>query len=249
LTKADCALLFVFAHPDDESFSGAGTAMKYAAAGARTVLVTATRGERGKMGDPPVCAPDEIAACREKELRQAAAIIGFDELHLLDYRDRELADAPPKEIRQTLVSIVRRVRPSVVLTFDPNGFNVHPDHVAISRFTSDAISAAADPRWLPDTGSPHLVPRLLWTPTFPPWDAAQFERIETHASADFVIDVSEWRGRRIAALRAHRTQHLSIDRYFFNQPDLARVLALETWRQAWGPALSRRPSDDLLTGV
>lgn len=44
------AILFCFAHPDDESFSGAGTAMKYAAVGTRTVLVTATLGERGKVG-------------------------------------------------------------------------------------------------------------------------------------------------------------------------------------------------------
>jgi LmbE family N-acetylglucosaminyl deacetylase len=223
--------------------------MKYAAAGARTAIVTATRGERGKAGDPAVCAPEDLAACREKELREASAIIGFDELHLLDYRDRELANAPPEEIRQTLVSIIRRVRPTVVLTFDPNGFNVHADHVAISRFTSDAVSAAADPRWLPETGTPHIVSRLLWTPTFPPWDAARFERVDTHPSADFVINVSEWRERRIAALRAHRTQHLSIDRYFFDQPALDRVLAVETWRQAWGPPLGDRPADDILQGL
>jgi N-acetylglucosamine malate deacetylase 2 len=223
--------------------------MKYAAAGARTAIVTATRGERGKAGDPAVCAPEDLAACREKELREASAIIGFDELHLLDYRDRELANAPPEEIRQTLVSTIRRVRPTVVLTFDPNGFNVHADHVAISRFTSDAVSAAADPRWLPETGTPHIVSRLLWTPTFPPWDAARFDRIDTHPSADFVINVSEWRERRIAALRAHRTQHLSIDRYFFDQPALDRVLAVETWRQAWGPPLGDRPADDILQGL
>lgn len=249
MTKTDCTILFVFAHPDDESFSGAGTAMKYSSAGARTVLVTATRGERGKAGHPPICAPEELAACREKELRQAAAIIGYDELHLLDYRDRELSNAPPEEVRKTLVSLIRRVRPGVVITFDSNGFNVHPDHVAISRFTSDAIAAAADPRWLPDTGNAHIVGRLLWTPTFPPWDAASFERIDAHPSADFVIDVSDWRERRIAALRAHRTQHLSIDKYFFDQPDPARVLAVETWRQAWGPPLGRRPSNDIVEGL
>jgi LmbE family N-acetylglucosaminyl deacetylase len=146
------ALLFCFAHPDDESFSGAGTAMRYAAAGARIVLVTATLGQRGKLGDPPVCAPEDLEATRERELREAARIIGFDDLHLLGYRDKELADAPPDAMRQSLVSIIRGVRPSIVLTFDPNGFNVHPDHVAISRFTTEAVAAAADPRWCPEAG-------------------------------------------------------------------------------------------------
>ena len=88
-------MLFCFAHPDDESFSGAGVAMKYAETGVRSVLVTATRGERGKVGDPPVCTPEELPACREHELRNALAIIGIAELHLLGYRDRELADSTP----------------------------------------------------------------------------------------------------------------------------------------------------------
>ena len=142
-------LLFCFAHPDDESFSGAGTAMKYAAAGARTVLVTATLGQRGKCGDPPVCRPEDLESTRERELREAVRIIGFDALHLLGYRDRELSEAPPAAVRTALVAIIRRERPSIVFTFDPNGFNVHPDHIAISRFTSDAIAASADPRWDP----------------------------------------------------------------------------------------------------
>jgi N-acetylglucosamine malate deacetylase 2 len=243
------AIVFSFAHPDDESFSGAGTAMKYAAAGMRTVLVTATRGERGKAGDPPVCTPEELGACREKELKEAAAIIGFDEVHQFRYRDRELADAPPDEMRRMLASVIRRARPAIVITFDPNGFNAHTDHIAISRFTSDAIAAAADPRWHPDAGDAHAVARLLWTPTIPPWDAARVDRLDAHPSADFVLDVSAWCHRRAAALRAHRSQHLSIDRYFFNQPDLARVLAVETWRQAWGPPLRRRPADDIMEGL
>lgn len=238
-------LLFCFAHPDDESFSGAGTAMKYAAAGARIVLVTATRGEKGKRGDPPVCGPDEIAKTRERELREASRIIGFDELYLLGYVDRELAAAPPEPVRATLVGIIRRERPDLVLTFDPNGFNAHSDHVAISRFTSEAVSAATDPRWHPEAGEPHQVTRVLWTPPIPPWEAARLPRIEDAPGADFVLDVSAWRDRRIAALRAHRTQHQSIDRYFFDQPDLDRVLATEIWRQGYGPRLFQRPMREL----
>jgi len=245
----DRCILFCFAHPDDESFSGAGTVMKYAAAGVRSVLVTATRGERGKAGDPPICARDDLPACRERELREAARIIGFDELHILDYRDRELAEAPPDHIRRSLVAVMRRVRPSVVATFDPNGFNRHPDHVAISRFVSDAITASADPRWHPDAGEPHVVSRLLWTPPIAAWEAGTVDRVEERGGADFVLDVSSWRDRRRAALRAHRSQHLSIDRLFFSRSDLDRVLGVEVWRHAWGPPLAQRPSADLLEGI
>ena len=237
-------LLFSFAHPDDESFCGAGTAMRYAAAGSRIVLVTATLGQQGKCGDPPVCSPEQLATTRERELREAAKVIGFDALHLLGYQDRQLAEAPPAEIRAALVSILRQERPDVVFTFDPNGFNVHPDHVAISRFTQEAIAAAADARWLPAAGAPHSVGRLLWTPPMPPWESAVMPGLEGEPGADYIIDVSAWRDRRIAALRAHRSQHLSIDRYFFDRPDLDRILAAEVWRHGFGP-ISGRPRRDL----
>jgi N-acetylglucosamine malate deacetylase 2 len=242
-------ILFSFAHPDDESFSSAGTAMKYGSAGVRTVLVTATRGERGKTGNPPVCAPDELAACRERELREAVGVVGFDELHILDYRDKELADAPADAIRQSLVSLIRRIRPSVVASFDPNGFNLHPDHIAISRFTADAVAAASDPRWHPETGDPHIVPRVVWTPPIAAWEVATVPHLDDRPGADFVLDVTPWRDRKAAALRAHRSQHLSVDRLFFSQPDPYRLLGIEVWRQAWGPALRTRPSRDLMEGL
>jgi LmbE family N-acetylglucosaminyl deacetylase len=242
-------LLFCFAHPDDESFAAAGTAMKYAATGARIVLVTATLGDRGKAGDPPICAPTELAAYRERELREAVAIIGFDELHLLRYPDRALADAPADEIRRALVAVIRRTVPSVVFTFDPNGFNLHPDHIAIGRFTSDAIAAAADSRWHPDAGGPYIVPRLLWIPPMAPWDAAKCDRLDEQAGHDFILDVSAWRERKIAALRAHRTQHLSVEHHILNQPDPDRIVRTEIWRQAWGPPIPRRPAADVLEDV
>ena len=242
-------LLFCFAHPDDESFSGAGTAMRYAAAGARTALVTATLGQQGKCGDPPICTPEDLPRVREAELRQAADIIGFEQLHLLGYQDKALADAPQETVRRTLVEIIRRLRPQVVLTFDPDGFNRHPDHIAISRYTSDAVAAAKDRRWYPDTGEPHAVERLLWTPLLAPWEAVAVHDLTTQPSVDFAIDVSAWYDRRVAALRAHRTQHGSIDRYFLNRPDLRRILTTELWRQAWGPPIPQAPCSDILAGL
>lgn len=239
-------LLFSFAHPDDESFSGAGTAMKYAEAGVRSILVTATLGERGKVGDPPVCAVEELPACRERELRTAVDIIGIADLHLLGYRDRELVEAPPGAVRRALVAVIRDERPAIVLTFDPNGFNVHPDHIAISRFTSDAIAAAADPRWMPELGAAYAVPRLLWTPVPAPWETGAFD--PSVPGNDFIVDIAAWQARKAAALRAHRSQHLSIDRCFFNRPDVDRILAAETWRQAWGPPF-KRPAADIFAGM
>ena len=63
-------LLFLLAHPDDETFIAGGTIAKYAAAGVEIGVLCATRGQRGKTGD--VCSHDDLARVREGEVRNAA---------------------------------------------------------------------------------------------------------------------------------------------------------------------------------
>jgi hypothetical protein len=113
----------------------------------------------------------------------------------------------------------------------------------------DAVAAAADPRWYPEEGLPHIVRRVLWTPPLPPWQVTQVPRLEEQAGVDFVLDVSAWADRRAAALRAHRSQHLSIDRCFFSQADVDQILNIEIYRQGWGPPLTRRPERDVFAGL
>jgi N-acetylglucosamine malate deacetylase 2 len=238
-------LLLILAHPDDESFLAGGSACRYSGEGVRVVLATATRGESGKPGDPPLCAPADLAGVREQELRRAAAILGIAGIDLLGYRDRELSAAPPDEVRRRLVHLIRAERPQVVVSFDPNGGNLHPDHIAISRFATDAVAAAADPRWHPESGPPHEVARLAWVPGRRPWQLVRESDIGACPGADFVIDVSAWSARKLAALRAHATQHRSVERNFLSQPDGERLLGTEIFRQAFGPALSDRPVGDL----
>src|SRR5437763_910615 len=150
-------LLLLLAHPDDESFMAGGTIRALADRGVRVALVCATRGQLGSAGDPPLCARDELPALRERELRAACEILGVAHVEVLDYHDQQLAGAVPNEIRAALVRAVRRERPRVVITFDPNGVNGHADHCAISRFALDAVTAAADDRWLPEAGPAHHV--------------------------------------------------------------------------------------------
>jgi N-acetylglucosamine malate deacetylase 2 len=248
MTLSAPRLCFVFAHPDDESFLGVGLACRCRDEGGRVRLITATRGDAGKRGDPPVCSAEDLPDVRERELREVARIAGF-ELSVLGYRDRQLADAPPVEVRATLVGHLREFRPHVVVTFDPNGFNGHPDHVAISRFATDAVVAAADARYHPALGEPHETPRLLWTPPRPPWETFDTDRLDQEPGIDFVVDVRAWLAERLAALRAHRTQHLSIDRHFLRKPDLDRILAFECYRQARGPRPEGMPAIDVFAGL
>jgi LmbE family N-acetylglucosaminyl deacetylase len=242
-------ILLSFAHPDDETILAGGIIARYVESKIPVALSVATRGEEGKVGDPPVCTKDELPEVREAELRAAAAALGFIDITILGYRDRELAAAPPDGVRRQLVRLLRAHRPQVVITFDPNGTNLHPDHVAVSRFTSDAIAAAADARWFGDEGAPHRVGRLLWTPPQRPWHLIRAAGFPSLPGVDFAVDVAPWAGRKIEALRAHRTQHLSVNRIFFSQPDVDRLLSLELFRQAWGPELAVRPCADIFEGL
>ena len=77
------------------------------------------------------------------ELRAAAKELGVREVVLLDYLDGELDRAEPAAVIGRIAAEIRRVRPQVVVTFDPFGAYGHPDHVAISQFAASAVVAAA----------------------------------------------------------------------------------------------------------
>jgi LmbE family N-acetylglucosaminyl deacetylase len=238
------SILFVFPHPDDESHWGSGIALKYHHEGARTVLVTLTRGERGTTGG--LCTPKELPAVREQELREAARILKFDELEILSYVDKEVVNIAPDEIRRTLVARIRRERPLIVVTFDPDGLTFHIDHIATSRFVTDAIAAAGDARWYSELGDAYAVPRLLWTPPVLPWDKESFP---PRPGVDFLVDTSAcWRERR-QALEAHKTQHVVLNKLYLQQPNCEEMLSIDILRQAFGPALTRRPLNDVFDGL
>jgi LmbE family N-acetylglucosaminyl deacetylase len=248
-TVAAMSILLSFAHPDDESFFTVGVALQASEAGRGVTLCCATRGQRGSAGDPPVTTAEELPGVRERELRAAAAIMKVSRLEILPYEDRKLAEAPAAEIRASLVGLIRQHRPAIVITFDPNGGNLHPDHIAISRFTTDAVAAAADARFVPELGPPHRVPRLLWVGPVLPWEETGRDRLAAQPGVDFLIDIEPWREAKRQALAIHQTQQPSIRRVFFSQPNLDDILRFETFRLGAGVPPETVPATDLFSGL
>jgi LmbE family N-acetylglucosaminyl deacetylase len=160
-------LMAVLAHPDDESLGMGGTLARYASEGVETSLVTATLGQSGRYrGIPPGeghPGAEELGRIRERELRAAAAVLGIRELALLGYLDQHLDRADPHQAIARIAALVRRVRPQVVSTFGPEGGYGHPDHIAISQFTSAAVVAAADPSFATaGDAPPHAISKLYY---------------------------------------------------------------------------------------
>jgi LmbE family N-acetylglucosaminyl deacetylase len=157
-------LMCILAHPDDESLGTGAILAKYATEGVATYLVTATRGERGWFGDDEAYpGPEALGRIREAELRAAAQVLGLQNVAFLDYQDGDLDQANPAEAIDKIVTHLCRVRPQVVVTFDPNGAYGHPDHIAICQFSTAAVVAAADPDYAGrQAWPPHRVSKLYY---------------------------------------------------------------------------------------
>ena len=60
-----------------------------------------------------------------------------------------------------LVEVIREVRPQVLVTYDPNGFYGHPDHIQAHRVAWRAPDLAADPGFR-DGRAGHIA-KVYWT--------------------------------------------------------------------------------------
>lgn len=167
------SLAAVLAHPDDESFGMGGTLALYAQKGVAIHLICATRGEAGEMEADCLEGYDSIAQRRESELRCAAELLGISSVQFLDYRDsgmsgspdnqhpQALVNAPVANVAQQIADHIRRLRPQVIITFDPIGGYKHPDHIAIHKATVEAFKLSSDVNYNSDY-SPHRSDKLYF---------------------------------------------------------------------------------------
>jgi mycothiol S-conjugate amidase len=175
-------LMAVHAHPDDESSKGAATMARYAAEGARVMVVTLTGGERGDILNPAMDLPDvhgRMAEIRRDEMRKAAEILGVEH-HWLGFVDSGLPEGDPMpplpdgcfaleplELpTEALVKVIREFKPHVMTTYDEHGGYPHPDHVRCHQVSVAAYEAAGDYCRFPDAGEPWNVSKLYYNHGF-----------------------------------------------------------------------------------
>ena len=163
-------LLCVHPHPDDESIACGGVLARAAGHGDRTVVVTCTGGEEGDNLAGIDLDGRDLVAHRRRELAAALAHLGVGEHVELGYRDSGMAgteanDHPDsfhradlEEAAQRLATVLRRVRPDVVVSDDERGTYGHPDHVKAHQVTVRAVELAADPD-ADVPGAPWAVPK------------------------------------------------------------------------------------------
>jgi len=197
-------LLFVHAHPDDESIGTGATIAKYAAEGAHVTLVTCTLGELGEIIPPSLAhlaadREDRLGEYRIGELDAACAALGVTDHRFLGgpgrWRDSGMMGtegnddprcfwrADVDEAARALLDVIEEVRPEVLVSYDANGFYGHPDHIQAHRVAWRAF----------EKGTPGLV-------KFYATAAQDSDQVTTEIDATAYLDA------KIAAMRAHATQ-------------------------------------------
>ena len=204
-------MLFVHAHPDDETIDNGATMARYAAEGAHVALVTCTLGEEGDVVVPELAHlgaayDDRLAEHRAGELDAAMAALGVADhriLHGVDdrYRDSGMMGsasnehprcfwrADVDEAAQSLVATIRELRPQILVTYTPDGGYGHPDHIQAHRVAMRAAELAAQPDESPGA-EPHAISKIYWN--CHPRTAARFsaKALQAEEHTPFVLDES-----------------------------------------------------------
>jgi N-acetyl-1-D-myo-inositol-2-amino-2-deoxy-alpha-D-glucopyranoside deacetylase len=252
-------LLLVHAHPDDETIGTGATMAKYAAEGALVTLVTCTLGEEGEVLVPALAhlasdQDDALGHHRIEELAVACEALGVRDHRFLGgpgrWRDSGMMGTPQNdrpdvfwqadldEATRALVSVVREVRPQVVVTYDEIGGYGHPDHIQAHRVTVAAFEKAGDPSYAPELGEPWQPRKLYWTAFPKSVLQAGIDHLKEVGETNFFgvdsaddlpfgnpddevtteVDARDHLDAKVAAMRAHATQ-IAVDGPFFALSD------------------------------
>jgi len=177
-------LLAIFPHPDDAELTCGGTLLKSARQGYRVGVVDLSSGEMASRGSVEL---------RMEEAARAASILQVSVRENLRMPDSGLANVP--ETRLAVARVIRRLRPSIVITTAPSPFGRHPDHRVCAELVRDACFVAGLKMCEPEL--PANRPRkVLHSITYR----------EDYLKPTFVVDVSDVMDEKLRAVGTYASQ-------------------------------------------
>ncbi len=122
-------LLYIFPHPDDESFGPAPAIARQQREGHVVHLLTLTRGEATRERYRYGYTQSEMGRVRVEEMQCVAQVLGLSSLEVLDFPDGGLAELDPRQLEGVVQRAIVRHQPEVVVTYPVHGVSGHPDHL------------------------------------------------------------------------------------------------------------------------
>ena len=188
---------------------------------------------------------ERLRDIRATELRRATRVLGIRDLVLLDHEDGMLPWIDGARLEADILAAIRRFQPHVVVTFDEDGLYWHPDHIAVHERTTAAVAelGAAGPALcyvsMPAGRMRAIVDAVLSNPERadePPRSVLGVADVDAFGSMapmpTLVVEAGEFAGRKLAALRCHRTQLEGSALDCLSERDAGRLLGTEHYRRA-----------------
>jgi len=271
----ELTLMAVHAHPDDEASSTGGVLARYSDEGIRTIVVTCTNGEFGdgpsgiKPGEDGHDTAD-VAQTRLAELRESCKHLGVSDLETLGYHDSGMPEweyrnnpeafcnVPLNDVVARISALIEQYRPSVVITYDPEGAYQHPDHVHAAKAAIGAFEATGIPAKLYLTAMRRSDWQQVWDALraageeLPDWEITEEDERnmrESEARITTTIDIRSVLDRKRAALLTHASQ--IADSWFSKIPQevAEAVFGKETFILEVNKAGASVPETDLFAGL
>ncbi|MFN0037148.1 MAG: PIG-L deacetylase family protein [Saprospiraceae bacterium] len=171
-------ILYVFPHPDDESFGPGGAIHKQIQEGHKVFLLTLTKGGSTKVRHQLGLSVEEMGLVREREMQKVKHSLGIAEMTVLDYPDGGLSKIDPIALEKEVEKWLLAYRPDVVVTYPIHGGSGHHDHIALHHVVKRLFFEQKNKLrfWqrlalftVVDTGLPMFfeggIPRVTWTKT------------------------------------------------------------------------------------
>lgn len=223
-------LLFVHAHPDDESVWTGGLIAAAARSGASVSVVTCTMGELGEVIGAPYQglvndAADQLGGFRVAELRSALRALGangpYNTPRFLGgagcWRDSGMAGDKGNEHPRAFVNsgdeavaqlkeILDELQPDLVITYDADGGYGHPDHIRAHDITVAACGDRFPTLWAVTDRAAMAAGLEAITVVPESWQACSIDDFATVTGQVEVALDDVAVAAKVEAMRAHATQ-------------------------------------------
>jgi LmbE family N-acetylglucosaminyl deacetylase len=124
-------ILYIFPHPDDESYGPASAMSKQRRQGHEVYLLTLTKGGATKQRFKFGYSVAEMGEVRYREMLNVAVALDLSGMTVLDLLDSGLKEMDPREIERVVVEHIEQIEPQVVVTYPVHGISGFHDHLVM----------------------------------------------------------------------------------------------------------------------